>query len=329
MKKILQLVVTLIGISILCWFTVELQLDSHNYKMEAQLKLHQEVLNGIAGDPWQYRVLSPYLLEPILSWFSAHNSPEAALMVFGTFRLLQNFLILVIAFFLYLRLTGSQIFSLTGVVLLAWSMSHAFWNSDLQFNTYFDLLFYLIFFILYLKRASSLCFVALIAIAALNRETSGLMGLLLIVLSQFDSNLEQTFRKPYAYTGVLSLIIFVSIYIALRNTFPVQTLLGSGAHYPWTWSMVEHNLFRKITYINLFATLSIIPMIALFGVKTWPRMLKIIAIVLVPLWLVVHFIAAVSAETRMFLVPQAIVFIPGFLFVLLKSRVSTSDIKMT
>ena len=93
--------------------------------------------------------------------------------------------------------------------------------------------------------------------------------------------------------------------------------------------MVEHNLFRKITYINLFATLSIIPMIALFGVKTWPRMLKIIAIVLVPLWLVVHFIAAVSAETRMFLVPQAIVFIPGFLFVLLKSRVSTSDIKMT
>ena len=37
---------------------------------------------------------------------------------------------------------------------------------------------------------------------------------------------------------------------------------------------------------------------------------------IVPLWLVVHSLAAVLAEARLLLVPQALVFIPGALFAL-------------
>jgi hypothetical protein len=51
-----------------------------------------------------------------------------------------------------------------------------------------------------------------------------------------------------------------------------------------------------------------------FSYQTWPRALKIFFWVVVPAWFGVHFFTALVAETRLLLVPLALVFIPGALF---------------
>ena len=46
----------------------------------------------------------------------------------------------------------------------------------------------------------------------------------------------------------------------------------------------------------------------------WPRELKGFFWAMVPAWIVVHFPLSQVAETRLFLVPQFMVFVPGALF---------------
>jgi hypothetical protein len=80
--------------------------------------------------------------------------------------------------------------------------------------------------------------------------------------------------------------------------------------------LLQYNLFRGITWAQLFATLSILPVLALLGYQKWPPALAVFFWVIVPVWFLIHPFTSVMAETRVFLVPQALVFIPGALFLL-------------
>ena len=61
-------------------------------------------------------------------------------------------------------------------------------------------------------------------------------------------------------------------------------------------------------------TLGILPFLAIFCYRNWPGTLRIFFRIVVPAWFGVHFFAALVAETRLLLVPQALIFIPGALF---------------
>ena len=61
---------------------------------------------------------------------------------------------------------------------------------------------------------------------------------------------------------------------------------------------------------------SVISSVALCSYRHWPLQLRVSFWTIVPLWLVVHSLAAVLAEARLLLLPQALVFIPGALFAL-------------
>ncbi|MBW2202094.1 MAG: hypothetical protein JRF71_14910, partial [Deltaproteobacteria bacterium] len=70
---------------------------------------------------------------------------------------------------------------------------------------------------------------------------------------------------------------------------------------------------------RLFATLGIIPLLAVIGYQKWTKQLKIFFWVIVPVWFIIHLFGSVIAESRLFLVPYAMVFIPGALLFAQKS----------
>src|SRR6266540_1887597 len=111
---------------------------------DIQTGRHQGVLKGQAGDPWQYRVLADFLIDPVISVFERINVRRPERSAYLAFRWMEDTAIFAVAFFYYRRLGLSTIHALLGLSLLAWGMSYSWYDSDLQFNTYFDVLFYLL-----------------------------------------------------------------------------------------------------------------------------------------------------------------------------------------
>ena len=63
----------------------------------------------------------------------------------------------------------------------------------------------------------------------------------------------------------------------------------------------------------LLTILLVTPLLALLGYARWPASLRVFFWTVVPLWFFIHAVGAVMAETRLLLVPQALIFIPGAL----------------
>lgn len=277
-----------------------------------QLARHQAVLEGRAGSPWQYRVLAPYLLEGVLTLFEHLHVPNHVAAAFTSLRVIQDTLILLLAYVYYRKLRLSLPHALVGMALLAWSMSYSHHNSDLQFSTFFDVIFYLAagLCLLY-ARAVWLPFITLLA--AMNRETSAVIPFLL--LATFVFVLPRAPLRKMAPVFLASLGIFIVIFFGLRLLYEPQKAIFPAGHHPGL-DLLQYNLFRAVTWRQLLATLSIVPIVAVIGYRTWPVQLQAFFWVIVPVWFVVHALGAVMAETRLLLVPQAMVFIPGALLTL-------------
>jgi hypothetical protein len=76
-----------------------------------------------------------------------------------------------------------------------------------------------------------------------------------------------------------------------------------------------YNLTRTFTWEQLFHTLGFAPLLGLAFFFVWPSLWQRFFLVLVPLWFGIHAFLSVMGETRLFFVPQAIIFIPTVLFV--------------
>jgi hypothetical protein len=189
-------------------------------------------------------------------------------------------------------------------------MGTVFYDSDLSFNTYSDLIFYLLAALLLIGRHYFEA--ALIAFfAAINRETSGLIPVMLLaaILVQGDS------LRTKGVAFLLSACAFAGVFVGLRLLMPGRPPFiphGQAAGFP----LLIYNLTRQATWNNLFSTLGFIPFLALAAYNAWPRLWQVFMLILVPAWFVTHFLLGVAAETRLFLVPQALVFIPGVLFLM-------------
>jgi hypothetical protein len=188
-------------------------------------------------------------------------------------------------------------------------MSYSHYDSDLQFNTFFDIIFYLLagLCILYGK---FFWIAPITLLAALNRETSGLIPFLLLSVSMCA--LPKTSFRKVIPVFVTSFATYIAVFVGLRLFYGSQELLIPYGHHPGL-DLLQYNLFRLVTWQRLIATLSIIPMIAIVGYQRWPLQLRVFFWVIVPIWFLIHAVGAVMAETRLFLVPQAMVLIPGAL----------------
>jgi hypothetical protein len=273
-----------------------------------QLDRHTDVLHGTAPNPWQYRVLSEWVAEGFVKLFGFLSPHSAVIFGFLTFRLLQNTLIFIFAFVLYKRLGGSHILALLGIALLASAMKNTLYDSDLSFNTYFDLLFYLLAVLLFWERKYN-WIIALTVFAALNRETSGLIPFLSLSAAWTDAALSRSKKILFAFA---SFGVWALVFVGLRVLYPDRPLsipYGQTPGYP----LLVYNLTRSITWTALFHTFGFMPVLGLFTFFAWHPYWKRFFFIMIPAWFVIHAFASIMAETRLFLVPLAIIFIPATL----------------
>ena len=85
------------------------------------------------------------------------------------------------------------------------------------------------------------------------------------------------------------------------------------------------NITNRNAYLWFFAALGIFPFITIFNYKQLPDLLKRYFWVILPVWFIVHFFLGSVEESRLFLVPQIIVFLPSSFYAIQKSITGTSD----
>lgn len=298
----------LIVVSALSTVYIQKETLGYDYLVNNQLDRHMRVMNGTAGNPWQYRILSENLLEGVIRVFTGAGISDPLYRAMVAVRVLQNLLIFTLALLFYRNLGLKIPHILVGFSLISFALTNSFFDSDLQFNTYMDVIFYL-GAVLLIQYRKYWFFVPLVMLAALNRETSGLIPFLLLF---GFLRIETENRKKVLGAFFSSAFAYLAIFLILRWIYyPQETIVAYGVHLGA--EMYHYNLGRPVTRINIFLMMNILPLLALAGYHRWPLLLRYSFWVIVPVWVVVHLFGAIMAETRLFLVPLVLVIIPGVL----------------
>jgi len=309
-------------------------------------------------NPWQYRILCPYSIEALL-WvynltvdkiypieeklnFSIQNTtgttdetdqfvklmqtPGAMkyMIIFIFFRFFEHLLIYYLAWKLWHFFVKSKWLIFFGLNFLALALGNAVTVADLSFNTYMDIIFYLVTanVIVHKKNPALLIFITILA--AFNRET-GILIPALYFISQTDftkfrfqkinvKDISFPPAKTWIFTAVLY-IIFIAIFVGLRNHFGYrpQQVWKAMAGLP----MLKLNLMSAVgvkAFMELIGTFAVIPLLILYKFKSFPYLLKKWFLFMVPVWFAVHYVSVVAYQTRLFMVPFVIIMLPMLLW---------------
>ena len=284
-----------------------------------QFARHQSVLSGSAPNPWRYRVLAEWIAAGFIKAAYVTQVPRPIAVGFLGLRFFQNALIFLLAFMYYRRLDLGTRQALVGVLVLAFAFTYAVDNSDLSLNTYFDVAFYLVA-VLFLIANQVLPFLAVVVIAALNRETSAFIPLLPLAEWVAHPRTAPAGTRRLVWISAAGLTLWVSVFGGLRFVLGWPATAWRDDWGPWGWELVAVNLSSAHTWLFLALTFSILPLLTLWEFRLLP--IKILGLfwLIVPLWFAIHFASALVNETRLFLVPVALVFIPGALCRRVSSR---------
>ena len=325
---------------------------------------HEAVIEGRSEfyNPWQYRILCPFTIEGIMwvynhtvdkiypvedkihfninstSGTNAETDAFVALMqtkgvmkymiIFTLFRFIEHLFIFYLAWRLWAFFVKSNWLIFFGINFLALSFGNAVTAADLSFNTYLDIIFYLLAANLILYQRNRNWLFLIIPLAALNRETALLIpALYFISKTDFElfsfkkfniKNIKWPAKDTWVFTALLY-IIFIAIFISLRWYYGYRPQQEWKA--PAGWPMLKLNLFSAVgikAYFELLGTFGVIPFIILWKFKTFPHLLKKWFIFLVPVWFGIHYISVVAYQTRLFMVPIILIFIPMILWLIEK-----------
>ncbi len=281
-----------------------------DYLWDTQLRFHRWILEGVSVSPWQYRVFSPYVIEGIIRILQELGHPAPHALVFVAFRVLQNMAIFTLCGLYWRRLGVSRNAIIIGLMCLAWGMTYAGYRSHLAFDTYSDVVFYLIGGLLVLSRRD-FWLVPLTALAALNRETSALLPFLLPA-ARLEVRSRLHLDRKTTVIWIAGLLIFCIIYVGLRLTLGPRAIMTP---YDRTigLDLLFYNAANLYTYFSLFATFAFFPLLAMVRWKQWPHVLRRFFWVVMPIWVAVHIFASVVAEARLFLVPYVLILLPAAL----------------
>lgn len=317
----------------------------------------------IAGEsefynPWQYRVLCPFTIEGIM-WVYNHTVDKVFpieekfhfniestsgteketdkfvemmqtpgvmkyLLIFSLFRLVENFFIFYLSWILWNFFIKGKWLIFLGINFLALALGNSVTAADLSFNTYLDIIFYLLTANLILYKWNKNWLYLIVPLAALNRET-GMMIPALYFISETDFS-KCSFRKlnlksigfPQGSTWVFTIIlyvIFIGIFIALRVYYGYRPQQEWKA--PAGLQMLKLNLLSAVgikAYMELIGTFGVIPLIILYKFRVFPHVLRKWFIFLAPVWFAVHYVSVVAYQTRLFLVPIILIFLPMMLW---------------
>jgi len=291
-----------LGLLLVC---AHFQSDDVKNRLDLQISYHLAILSGEAPSPWQYRVFSEWILAGLMGLLSPLGYERSFYFASMAIRIIQNILIYFLSYSYFRKLNHSASVALIGILFLSGSLLTSYYNTGISLNTYFDLIFYLVSIHLILNR--SFRWLPLIMVfAALNRETSGMIPILALL-----ANLDLEDRRSKVGFVLGALTSWTLVFFGLRVIYLDREIFIPYGQQPGI-PLLVYNLFPP-PYMAFLRFFSVIPILALAVFMRWNSMLKRFFIVMVPLWVAVHLVASVIAETRLFLVPQIIVFIPSFL----------------
>ena len=275
---------------------------------QEQLRRLQVIVAGTEGSPWQYRPLSAYLLLAILSEVAPANFTAVLILC----RLAINVAVFAIAGDFYRSLGLSRRAAVLGMGLLVWAMAFATQSSGLSFDTYLDLLAYLLAGLL-IMRGHLYWLIPLTLLAAFNRETSGFIPLLPLALLGLPGATRD--RRGLLLTVGLASVVYVTVFVLLRTViYPGPREVIGPYGIPPGLQLLDYNLHLPTTGENLLLTFNVLPLLAIVSLRSAPMLLKRWFWLVVPLWFVIHLIGSVISETRLLLVPLALVVVPLALF---------------
>ncbi len=286
---------------------------------EVHYRAHLErVFHGTETTPAQYRLLSDDLTVLFYRGFIALGIPRPVGVAFVLIRLFQNLAIFTMALLYYRRLGISWYLGLLGVVVLTWSMTLSNHQSTLAVNTYTEILLYLLAgWALAGYQFSWILPITLLA--ALNRETSVFIPIMSAGAywsrrpGESIRDKENPRRLHPLAVALSSFFIYLGLFFAIREYFgPREWSVDSSPIYH-TWLLFTKNVSSGSTWMHMVGTLGLVPLLALATLPYWRKPLSAFFWMLVPTWFLVHLLLSNLSETRVLLVPQALVFIPGML----------------
>lgn len=286
-----------------------------------QVARSQAVVDHTQAAPYRYRLLSDSIFIHIyqqvigsyaLEWRGKHYVVTPAVLAAGLLRVIQNLLIFLLAgyFYLQLKLTPRQVTG--GLLLAAYAMCSALYQSDLGFSSYTEIICFLGAAI-FVGGRRYLPFLAITAIAALNRESSVLLPLLWLIHAVKLPKLRvkvNSWRDLWLAAGALAL--FVAIYAA------IYWHVGSGPYSGSRYGKIHPgplllwlNLTNARTWFGLVVMAFPVAMLALLArSRKMPEWARIWAVVFVLPWTGAMLVCGSADETRLFLLPLILWAVP-------------------
>jgi hypothetical protein len=283
--------------------------------LATQVERHKNMIAGESEffNPWQYRIFSSLVLQLMIDVYNVVAPGKPEIVPYLALSFIQNILIFYLAF-AYYKILGlrNPLLILGGIVVLSYSFASSTFASDLSFNTYFDVIFYLAAGWLILT-GRYLWIVPLTMIACLNRETCGFIPLMLII-PYVDKKLGGVTRQQWMI-AIGSLVGYAVVFIGVRMYYGYQPALGiHGITSVTDYLLFNLKFFRM--YPELIGTFTILPIVVIPGFKKLPVVLQRWFLLIVPFWIVLHLAKSTAVETRLFLVPMALIFVPAFLLLI-------------
>ena len=185
------------------------------YIVDYQIPRHLAMLAGTAGNPWQYRMLPAWIVEGVERLFATLHVPQPLIASFLAVRAAEQTALLAVAWAYWRRLGLSSALCFCGLAFLGWSVSYANFDSDFQFNTYFDALFYVLAAMA--VQSGRLAWVLPVTLlAAFNRETSGFVPLL--PLAALLTAAPEA-RSRLVRTAAIGFAIYLIVFAVLRWSY--------------------------------------------------------------------------------------------------------------
>lgn len=325
---------------------------AHGVDQYRRHKMHIEG-NSMFFNPWQYRILCPLIIEGMRwtadrtvyavidikgvdlglpgDVSSKNDSTKYLLeslkdpefikytLIFLVFRFILNVALIILCFKYFSLFIKNQLLVALGLMIAVLFMGNGVVDADMTFNTYMDISLYILAGILIIQKSNPIWIIVVTIIGSLNRESS-----LFIPVLYFFANFNWTNwpsipklfgdnMKVIGFTSV-AVVLFFAIFIGIRMYYgnqPVQTWRVSAG-----WPMLKLNLFSSVsvkTYMEFYGIMGFMLFWCILIWRSMSKYLKLFFLVLVPVWLAIHFGSAIAYQTRLFLIPTLLVILPAVL----------------
>lgn len=251
-------------------------------------------------NPWQYRVLSPYMVEGVMWMYnktidkvfpieeklhfniestSGTNEETAQfvelmqtpgamkyMLVFILFRFMQHFLIFYLVWRLWQHFVDNKWLILLGISFLALAFGNAVNAADLSFNTYTDISLYLMTALLIMNKRNPLWLLPITILAAFNRET-GLLIPALYFISHTDFS-RFNIRNPFKTIGYPKLptwLLTIALYVIYFTIF-IGLRMHFGYQEQQTWKVESGLPMLKLNLMSAVGMKAYLELIGTFAV---------------------------------------------------------------